>query len=100
MKKEGEPKTILVIGRHADMLEMVKNLLIKNGYNAIGATTDSDALELFRNNPVDAVLIGGGVESASRAWFGDVFSGLNPLIKIINAHPQTVLSELRAIFYN
>ncbi len=80
------------------MLEKVKGLLTNNGYNAIGATTDHDAVRLFKSNNIDAVIIGGGVENDSRVHFRTEFSRLKPLIKIIDAHPQTVLSELGEVF--
>jgi len=91
-------QTVLIIGRHPGMLEKVKNLLRQNGYNPFGAVTDEEAINLFKHSEIAAVVIGGGVEFASREYFRNEFSKLNPGIKIIDGHPQTVLHDLKKVF--
>lgn len=89
---------VLVIGRHADMLARITGLLQQNGYDAIGKTTNHEALEAFRAAPAQAIIIGGGVDFESRQWFHSELPKINPAVKIIDAHPQTVLSDLKAMF--
>lgn len=91
-------RVVLVIGRHQTILEKVMSLLEQNGYAAIGAQTDAEALEVFRKQTVDAVIIGGGVEMESRAVFHVEFPKWNPEVKILDVHPQTVLSDLASAF--
>ncbi len=57
---------ILVVGRHADIMERVKGLLESGGYTHIGALTDADALKAMVTGSPDALLIGGGVELDAR----------------------------------
>lgn len=89
---------VLVIGRHPEMMQRVLSILQQHGYNAIGKQENEEALAAFNNDSFRAVIIGGGVDSTSRALFHREFSKLNPSAKIIDAHPQTVLQELRSAF--
>lgn len=89
---------ILIIGRHADLLVRVVDLLNQQGYHAIGKMTNDEAIAIFASQPFDAVIIGGGVDDNSRALFRKEFLRLNPSIKIIIAHPQTVLADLKEAF--
>lgn len=88
-------KNILVIGRHADMLQNVLQLLQANNYQANGAITNQDAFHLFSVENFDAIIIGGGVDVESRTLFHSEFVRLKPSIKVIDAHPQTVLRDLQ-----
>jgi DNA-binding NtrC family response regulator len=91
-------QTVLIIGRHPEMLEKVKSLLQQNGYKSLGVVTDEEAINIFKTNVIEAVVIGGGVEFESRQYFKNEFSKLNPAVKIIDAHPQTVLDDLKKAF--
>lgn len=91
----GQQEKILVIGRHPDMLKRVIRMLKEHHYDAIGATTNEEALQKFKTERPLAVLIGGGVDGESRDMFHQRFS---PAAKVINAHPMTVLKELKAAF--
>lgn len=88
----------MVIGRHETILEKVVNLLEQTDYHAIGTLTDAAALQAFKEQTIDAVIIGGGVEMESRAVFHTEFPKWNPEVKIMVAHPQTILSDLAAAF--
>lgn len=89
---------VLVIGRHQDMMQKVLKMLQNEGYEAIGELTNENAITTFKQNNIQAVVIGGGVDTESRNLFHTEFSAWNPEIKIIDAHPQTVLSDLASIF--
>jgi len=91
----GHEEKVLVIGRHADMLARVSEMLKSHHYDPVGATTNEEALQKFATEKPLAVLIGGGVDSESRALFHRTFS---PSAKVINAHPQTILGDLKAAF--
>lgn len=86
---------MLVIGRHPDMLNRITDLLKNHHYHAVGATTNEQALAKFEAEHPLAVIIGGGVDGESRAMFHRNFS---PSAKVIDAHPQTVLKDLKAAF--
>ncbi|OSZ79051.1 hypothetical protein CAP35_12615 [Chitinophagaceae bacterium IBVUCB1] len=78
------------------MMASVINMLNSNGYDAIGATTDADAINQFNTTLPDAVIIGGGVEPASRAMFHQQFADIKKGVPIIDAHPHTLLQALQA----
>lgn len=87
-------KTVLVIGRSPEMLTSVLKMIEDEGYKAVGSTSDAQAKILFDQNEVDAVIIGGGVDSQSRSELHKYFSSLKSNLEIIDAHPQTVLEQL------
>lgn len=93
-------RKVLVVGRHTDLLQKVLQLLQHNGYEAFGETTNEGAISSFQTHRMDAVIIGGGVDFPSRDLFHLQFPKLNPDVKIIDAHPQTVLTELKNAFLN
>lgn len=95
-----ETKKILVIGRHAHMLQNVMNLLNNNGYMAYGETDNQKAIATFKTAGVHAVIIGGGVDDASRRYFEETFRQLQPRVKIIYAHPHSVLMDVQQAFLN
>jgi CheY-like chemotaxis protein len=91
----GHGEKVLVIGRHADMLERITDMLKEYNYNAVGAMTNEQALEKFETEKPLAVIIGGGVDNESRALFHQSFSSA---AKVIDAHPKTVLEDLKEAF--
>lgn len=75
---------ILVLGRHPQILETVLRLIhTQQEWKAIGALSDSEAIEQFRADNFDLVLIGGGVEEESERKLKTEFEKLNPKVKII-----------------
>lgn len=89
---------VLVIGRHAELLTKITGMLKKHGFDAKGKMTNEEALLIFKSEIIDAVIIGGGVDEESRNLFHKEFPEINPKVKIIDAHPQTVLDDLNAAF--
>lgn len=75
-------------------------MLSQHGYHAVGSLTNDEALNAFKTEHIDAVIIGGGVDAASRDLFHHEFPKINPKVKVIDAHPQTVLQDLREAFYS
>jgi hypothetical protein len=96
----GHGEKVLVIGRHADMLTKITDMLKQHNYNAIGKQWNEEAIADFKEEIFDGVIIGGGVDSESRTLFYTEFPKINPNVKIIDAHPQTVLSDLKTAFPN
>jgi DNA-binding NtrC family response regulator len=94
----GHNEKVLVIGRHADMLTKITEMLKQHGYNAIGKQWNEEAIAAFKADTFQAVIIGGGVDAESRSFFHKEFPKINPAVKIIDAHPQTVLSDLKSAF--
>lgn len=75
---------ILVIGRHAQIMETILRLIDSQPeWKSMGALTDDEALETFKRNTFDLVLIGGGVEQSSEEKLTQEFKKLNSQIKII-----------------
>lgn len=89
---------ILVVGRHMDILIKVVRLLEQHGYSPIGKQWNEEAIEAFKKEKIDAVVIGGGVDNESRQLFHTEFKRLNPLVKIIDGHPRTILVDLQNAF--
>jgi hypothetical protein len=76
--------TILVIGRHKQIMETVLRLSNgQEGWSASGASTDDEAKTRFTETKFDLVLIGGGVEEKSEQFLRLEFEKVNPQIKII-----------------
>jgi hypothetical protein len=94
----GHGEKILVIGRHADMMVKVLAMLNQHGYHAIGEQWNEQAVATFKKDTIQAVIIGGGVDAESRTYFHREFPKINPLVKIINGHPQTLLADLQKAF--
>jgi DNA-binding NarL/FixJ family response regulator len=75
---------ILVIGRHAQIMETVLRLLnSQEGWEAVGALTDEDALEKFTAHDFDIVLMGGGIEESSEEKLRVSFAKHRPQVRIV-----------------
>lgn len=58
--------SILILGRHPDLLARAVAMADAAGFTGVGALTDEEALQQLRETRPIAVVIGGGVEAASR----------------------------------
>ncbi len=81
-------KRILVIGRHANLMSCILEMLRLDGYDAVGKQENEEAIAAFEYEKFDVVVIGGGVDSESRKLFKETFICINPSIRIIDAHPK------------
>ncbi len=93
-----EKTTVLVIGRHTAMLARVTAELNALGYDAHGSSTNEAALKFGQEQPLDAVMIGGGVDAESRAIFHASFPKWNPSVKVLDIHPHNYLQLLQSAF--
>ena len=75
---------ILVICRHAEILQTVVRLVNNNPeWNATGAVTDEEALSAFNQNPFKLVLLGSGIEKEREAALCTAFKADNPEIILV-----------------
>lgn len=88
---------ILVVGRRPDIMLKVQRLLESAGYLHEGALTDAAAMELMKTSTFDALLLGGGVEDASRASLGKAFAAAQPGRPVVEhfGGPDGLLENLR-----
>lgn len=91
---------VLVIGRHAEIMETILQRINQTpDWEAVGALSDEEAIEIFQQRRFDLVLIGGGVEPESEAKLRAIFKFQNPLIRIIQhfgSGNSNMFAEIRA----
>ncbi|HSZ71436.1 MAG TPA: hypothetical protein VK750_02090 [Cytophagaceae bacterium] len=76
--------SILVIGRHAEILATVLRLINQNkDWQAYGAETDEEAIALFQQRRYQIVLLGGGIEELSEQYLRTSFIGQDPEVVIL-----------------
>lgn len=85
---------ILVVGRHASIMEKVLQMLENNDYSAFGVSTDEAAVEILETQKLDVLVIGGGVSLESTNYLTQIAQKFQPNIKVVLAHPQTILSDI------
>jgi len=75
---------ILVICGHAEILQTILRLINNNErWEAMGASQDEKAVELFHRHAFDLVLLGSGISDASENKLRKIFMNQNTQIKII-----------------
>jgi hypothetical protein len=75
---------ILVTGRNEQIVQTMVRLINNNlAWNANYALTDNEAINTFKSQSFDLVLLGGGIPPASDALLREAFTGHNPQITII-----------------
>jgi hypothetical protein len=90
-------KHVVVYGKHDYILNNVQNLINKADMTSSGFTSLEETLDYMRMNPLDAVLIGGGVDPHDRTKIKEVVKTDVPHVKVIEHYggPATILSEIR-----
>lgn len=79
-----ERTNILVIGRHAEILETVLRLINNNpAWRAIGAVSNADAISLFNTTDFRLVLLCNGIGPAEEDELRRAFISRNPQIIIV-----------------
>ncbi|MEV5839053.1 hypothetical protein [Nocardia sp. NPDC052112] len=58
---------VLAIGRAQHVVDTAAELLRANGFATVGTTSDAEALRVLDTGEITDLIIGGGVESDSRA---------------------------------
>ncbi|MFZ4784745.1 MAG: hypothetical protein ACOYLH_04650 [Flavobacteriales bacterium] len=90
------PKNILVFGKHDYIVENAQNLLNKGGYSTAGFIVVAEAIEYLKNNSVDAVFIGGGIDPHDRIAIKAIIDTEKTHVKLVDhfGGPATILSEV------
>lgn len=88
---------VLVVGRNPQMMERVLHLLAENQIIATGVLTDEEALRLIHSSQFAVVVFGGGVEMESAQRIESEGRKVNPQLKFVRAHPQTIIQELNRV---
>lgn len=78
-------KNVLVLGREDHLVVASTTIIEENGFRAVGVTRDEDAFKLLDSGEFIAILVGSGVEYASRA----------PVRQHAAPHGTTVLEAVR-----
>jgi PleD family two-component response regulator len=93
-----KPRRVLVVGNHDYILRNVESLLQKAGFETAGHTEEEPALDYIRYNPIDAVLIGGGVDPHVRLKISQLVKTEFPTVKLIEhfGGPATILTEVQS----
>ncbi|MFN8699071.1 MAG: hypothetical protein ACK5XQ_07075 [Flavobacteriales bacterium] len=91
-------RRVLVVGNHDYILRNVESLLQKAGFETAGHTEEEQALDYIRYNPLDAVLIGGGVDPHVRLKISQLVKSDFPSVKLIEhfGGPATILTEVQS----
>ena len=76
--------TILVIGRHEEIMQILLRIIHKNeNWTAKAAMTDEEALALFDAHRFNIVLLSSGIDEADEQILRRSFQGKDPAITII-----------------
>jgi hypothetical protein len=91
-------KHILVYGKHEYILKNAQNLINNSDMTSTGFTSLGEMLDYIRMNPLDAVLIGGGVDPHDRLKIQELVKADVPHVKVIEhfGGPATILNEIRS----
>jgi DNA-binding response OmpR family regulator len=97
----GSTGTVLVADDEAMLLRLVKTILCRAGFQVVTATTSTEALEAFREDPaaIDAVLIDAGVPPSGAAEVLRSMLALRSGVGVVvssGASPSDELQELLA----
>jgi hypothetical protein len=89
---------IVVYGKHEYILKNVQDLLTKAEFTSAGFTVLPEALDYMKMNPLDAVLIGGGVDPHDKMEIQKLVKTDLPHVKIIEhfGGPATIIPEVKS----
>jgi hypothetical protein len=98
MNPKNASTSVCVLGRHADVMQRVLNMLSNNGYLPFGTLIDEEAYLYCVQNKISVLVIGGGVSEADEINLKLKFEGISFQIQMLRAHPSTILKELEELF--
>jgi DNA-binding NtrC family response regulator len=88
---------VLVLGRQPAMLQSALQRLTQEGYVATGHTTDEAIIQALHTGAIDLVVIGGGVEAASRHQIKAVAAQITPSPQVVDLYgPHHLLEAVNA----
>ena len=75
---------ILVVGRNAEIVEIMLRLINKNeAWFALSAMDDSEAVSVFTQHDIDLVMLSSGIPAVSEALLRKTFTAQKTAVKII-----------------
>jgi len=75
---------ILVIGRHAEIMQIVLRLINQNDeWSGDGCLSDEEAKSMFIANAYDLVLLGGGISESEEQVLRAFFSEHKPKVPVV-----------------
>lgn len=92
-------KHVVVFGKHDYIVNNVKTLLNKADYSSEGFVNLHEVMDYMKSNPLDAVLIGGGVDPHDRIKVQNLVKSEFPHVKVVEHYggPATIISELKLV---
>ncbi|MDZ4823161.1 MAG: hypothetical protein SH856_06865 [Flavobacteriales bacterium] len=96
------PLHIVVLGKYEYILSNAEKLLQRAGFRTTGFLEKEDAAEYIRMNPVDGVLMGGGVNPHDRLELSKMLEKDFPNVKVIEhfGGPATIVEEVKKAIYD
>ncbi len=89
---------ILILGRHAGMMQSILAQVAGAGFEARGCLTDEEAIAALQNETFKAVVIGGGVETISRNLIKAECAKKTPPPEILEIYgPDSLLPRLQQL---
>jgi two-component system, cell cycle sensor histidine kinase and response regulator CckA len=83
-KLTSEKQTILIVDDEPEIRKLVAAMLTNAGYRVLSADTGENAIRMFKNNPVTALLLTDVVAPGmSGPMIADQIAALNPSIKVL-----------------
>lgn len=92
-------KHIVIFGKHDYILRNVQSLLDKADFTSEGFVLLPEILDYIKMNPLDAVLIGGGVDPHDRLKVQELIKKEFPHVKVVEHYggPATIIPELNQV---
>ncbi len=91
-------KHVVVYGKHDYIIQNVQDLLTRGDFTSAGFTVLPEAIDYIRMNPLDVIIIGGGVDPRDRAEIQKLVSSELSHVKIIEhfGGPATIINEVKS----
>lgn len=92
---------VLILGRHAGMMQSVLAELAGAGFEVKGCLTDEEAITAIQNETFQVVAIGGGVGTVSRELIKTECAKKSPPPEILEIYgPDSLLPRLQQLRAN
>jgi hypothetical protein len=89
---------VLIVGRHAGMMQSVLAQVAEAGFEVKGCLTDEEAIAAIQNESFQVVAIGGGVENSSRNLIKAECAKKSPPPEILEIYgPDSLLPRLQQL---
>jgi hypothetical protein len=91
-------KRILLIGTHEVLMDRLVGLLEQAGFEALPAMDVDRSVELLEKEPLDVIVIGGGVPPSNRSKIDTAAEEHKPGVPVVEhfGAPTTLVGEVKA----